>query len=80
MRCIILEQMKNPERRKYLSHRSRERSFIREVATNEDLQELKALIVDCDKQLEAESCKRSLGCNTCGFSFLTQITLHDIII
>ncbi len=45
---------KNPERRKYLSHRSRARSFIREVATAEDLQELKALIADREKQLEAE--------------------------
>lgn len=35
---------KNPEYRKYLSHRSRARSFIREVATDEDLDELQKLI------------------------------------
>lgn len=43
---------KKPERRKYLSHRSRARSFIRDVATAEDLQELKALIEEREKQFE----------------------------
>ena len=35
---------KNPEHRKYLSHRSRARSFVRSVATLEDLEELAAMI------------------------------------
>lgn len=43
---------KNPERRKYLSHRSRARSFIREVATPEDLDELENLIHERRKENE----------------------------
>ena len=43
---------KNPERRKYLSHRSRARSFIREVATMEDLDELENLIHERRKENE----------------------------
>lgn len=35
---------KNPERRKYLSLRSSARSFIRNLATLADLEELQALI------------------------------------
>lgn len=35
---------KNPERRKYLTHRSRARSFLRDVATMEDLDEMQAII------------------------------------
>lgn len=42
---------KNPERRKYLSHRGRARSFIRDVATSEDLEELKLLIAEREKML-----------------------------
>lgn len=42
----------NREHRKYLSHRSRARSFIREVATMEDLQELKKLIEEREKNMD----------------------------
>lgn len=41
----------NREHRKYLSHRSRARSFIREAATLEDLQELKKLIEEREKNM-----------------------------
>lgn len=37
---------KNPELRKYLSHRSRARSFIRGVATVDDLKELQGMITE----------------------------------
>lgn len=37
---------KNPERRKYLSHRSRARSFVRDVATVDDLKELQGMIAE----------------------------------
>ena len=43
---------KNPERRKYLSHRSRARSFVRDVATLDDLDELTALIAERRAELE----------------------------
>lgn len=43
---------KNPERRKYLSHRSRARSFIRDAATMEDLDELTSLIANRRAELE----------------------------
>lgn len=43
---------KNPEKRKYWSHRSRARSFIREVATLEDLEELASMIEGRKKQLK----------------------------
>lgn len=43
---------KNPERRRYLSHRSRARSFVREVATLDDLNELAAMIEERKKELE----------------------------
>ena len=43
---------KNPEHRKYLSHRSRARSFIRDVATLEDLDELESLIKKRKKELQ----------------------------
>lgn len=43
---------KNPEYRKYLSHRGRARSFIREVATAEDLDELSAMIDERRAELE----------------------------
>lgn len=43
---------KNPEHRKYLSHRSRARSFIRDVATAEDLDELAAMIAERRAKLE----------------------------
>lgn len=43
---------KNPERRKYLSHRSRARSFVRDVATLDDLNELAAMIDERKAELE----------------------------
>lgn len=43
---------KNPERRKYLSHRSRARSFVRDVATLDDLNELAAMIDERKAALE----------------------------
>lgn len=52
---------KNPERRKYLSHRSRARSFIRDAATLEDLDELAAMIAVRRAELEktaASDCAR----------------------
>ena len=50
---------KNPEHRKYLSHRSRARSFIRDAATLEDLDELESMIEEREKELQsvAISCK-----------------------
>lgn len=45
---------KNPEHRRYLNDRSAARRFIKNKAMAEDLQELKALIADREKQLEAE--------------------------
>lgn len=55
---------KNPERRKYLSHRSRARSFIRDAATMEDLDELTSLIAARRAELEkttAQDCARAQG-------------------
>ena len=43
---------KNPEHRKYLSHRSRARSFIRDVATLEDLNELESMIEERKKDFK----------------------------
>ena len=48
---------KNPEHKKYLSHRSRARSFIREVATLDDLYELDGMIKDRIKKLTSKSCE-----------------------
>ena len=42
----------NKERKKYISHRSRARSFIRDVATLEDLDEFEQLIKERRKALE----------------------------
>lgn len=44
-------QEKNKEHAKYLSNRSRTRSFIRKQATLEDLEELKKLIEEREKSL-----------------------------
>ena len=44
-------QEKNKERAKYLSDRSRARSFIRNKATKEDLEELEQLIAERRKEL-----------------------------
>ena len=44
-------QEKNKERAKYLSNRSRARSFIRNKATKEDLEELEQLIAERRKEL-----------------------------
>lgn len=45
-------QAKNKEYAKYLSNRSRTRSFIRNQATLEDLEELKKLIEEREKVLK----------------------------
>lgn len=42
----------NKERKKYISHRARARSFIRDVATLEDLDEFEQLIKKRRKTLE----------------------------
>lgn len=44
-------QEKNKEHAKYLSNRSRSRSFIRNQATFEDLEELEQLIAERKKSL-----------------------------
>lgn len=44
-------QEQNKEKAKYLSNRSRSRSFIKNQATKEDLEELKNLIADREKEL-----------------------------
>lgn len=44
-------QEKNKERAKYLSDRSRARSFIKNLATLEDLEEFKTLIEERKKTL-----------------------------
>ena len=44
-------QEKNKERAKYLSNRSRARSFVKNQATKEDLEELEQLISDRRKEL-----------------------------
>ena len=46
---------KNKERAKYLSDRSRTRSFIRNKATIEDLDELKELITNRKKELNKQN-------------------------
>lgn len=42
----------NKERKKYISHRARARSFIRNVSTLEDLDEFEELIKERRKALE----------------------------
>lgn len=44
-------QEKNKERAKYLSDRSRARSFIKKQATKEDLEELEQLISERRKEI-----------------------------
>ncbi|EFS20618.1 hypothetical protein FSBG_00115 [Fusobacterium gonidiaformans 3-1-5R] len=44
-------QEKNKERAKYLSDRSRTKSFIRNLSTLEDLEEIQKLILDRKKEL-----------------------------
>lgn len=44
-------QEKNKERAKYLSNRSRARSFVKNQATKEDLEELEQLIAERKKEL-----------------------------
>ncbi|MGR3742063.1 hypothetical protein [Companilactobacillus sp. DQM5] len=48
-------QEKNKERAKYLSNRSRTRSFIKNQSTLEDLEELKSLIKLREDELKKES-------------------------
>ncbi len=48
-------QEKNKERAKYLSNRSRARSFIRNQATLEDIEEFKKLLNDREVLLKDES-------------------------
>lgn len=48
-------QEKNKERAKYLSNRSRSRSFIRKESTLEDLEELKKLISEREQELKGVS-------------------------
>lgn len=48
-------QQKNKERAKYLSDRSRARSFIRNQATLEDVEELKKLLNDREEFLKNEN-------------------------
>lgn len=45
-------QEKNKEKAKYLSNRSRARSFIKNQATKEDIQELEQLLSDRKKELD----------------------------
>jgi len=45
-------QEQNKEKAKYLSNRSRSRSFIKNQATLEDLEELEKLIFERRKELE----------------------------
>ncbi|MDY7044444.1 hypothetical protein RVS70_09525 [Virgibacillus sp. M23] len=47
-------QEKNKERAKYLSNRSRARSFVRNQATLEDLEEFKKLIIEREETLRSE--------------------------
>ncbi|WP_339164701.1 hypothetical protein MHB50_15950 [Siminovitchia sp. FSL H7-0308] len=47
-------QQKNKERAKYLSDRSRTRSFIRNQATLEDVEELKKLLDDRKELLKKD--------------------------
>lgn len=42
---------KNPERRRYLSMRSSAKSFIRNYATEEDMQDMEALMTERRKQI-----------------------------
>ena len=48
-------QEKNKERAKYLSDRSRARSFIKNLATAEDLEEFKKLIEERKELLNQEN-------------------------
>ncbi|GAQ18050.1 phage protein [Oceanobacillus picturae] len=48
-------QSKNKERAKYLSNRSRARSFIKNQATLEDIEEIKALVVEREAKLKEET-------------------------
>uniref|UniRef100_UPI0009F80980 hypothetical protein n=1 Tax=Ndongobacter massiliensis TaxID=1871025 RepID=UPI0009F80980 len=54
MRATRKWQEKNPERRRYNSYKSSARSFIRNHATEEDLQELESLIQERRQKLEEE--------------------------
>ncbi|KHD84199.1 hypothetical protein [Heyndrickxia ginsengihumi] len=45
-------QEKNKEHAKYLSNRSRSRSFIRNQATFEDIQELRKLLDEREEQIK----------------------------
>ncbi|MCM3024617.1 hypothetical protein [Heyndrickxia ginsengihumi] len=45
-------QEKNKEHAKYLSNRSRSRSFIRNQATLEDIQELRKLLDEREEQIK----------------------------
>lgn len=42
---------KNKERKKYISHKARARSFLRDVATLDDLEEMKSVIAEREKIL-----------------------------
>lgn len=50
----------NRDHRKYLSHRSRARSFIREVATLEDLEELQTMIEKRKAALKGDESHESI--------------------
>lgn len=52
MRATRKWQEKNPERRRYNSYKSSARSFIRNHATFEDLEELKEIIAARESFLE----------------------------
>lgn len=45
---------KNPERRRYLSMRSSAKSFIRNYATEDDMQDMEALMTERRKQDKTE--------------------------
>ena len=48
-------QEKNKEHAKYLSNRSRSRSFIRNQATLEDIQELRKLLDERENQIKKDA-------------------------
>ncbi|MCM3281514.1 hypothetical protein M3591_13490 [Exiguobacterium sp. MER 193] len=53
-RAIAKWEAQNKEKKKYISHRARARSFLRDVATMDDLEEFKQVIADREHSLSKE--------------------------